>query len=183
MDAETLFLHRCQQLNEATKPTDELSMVDAAAKLRQLLLDSSALIHKANANHRLKLQFAVGDFRNKPDAYTAILSLEDGLDPTTRPPGSPEKILSLDGFLGHPIVYLHTHPHSVRDVIKLCSDVLGGVHLTNNPKERQRLLADYSSSVSIGGLPGAIRQMAAICRVTLKGLEPLIYKIESAKNA
>jgi hypothetical protein len=45
--------------------------------------------------------------------------------------------------------------------------------------DRQKLIHDYSSQVSIGGLPGAIRQLQAIARVALRGLRPLIEAIEN----
>jgi hypothetical protein len=144
--------------------------------LRQLLLDP--LIHQVNRQRRLKLRFVVGEFTLKPDGYTRILSLEDGLDPETRRPDTPRKEVNLDGFLGHTILYLKGQPHSVSDVIKFAANVAGGVHRTENPEDRQKLIARYAASVSLGGLPGAIRQLQAIARVTLKGLRPLIEAVE-----
>jgi hypothetical protein len=81
--------------------------------------------------------------------------------------------------VNHNILFLSGKGHSVRDVIQLAANVAGGVHRTDDPREKQKLIADYSRSVSIGGLPGAIRQMQAIARVALKGLAPLIKKIEA----
>src|SRR6266404_21186 len=57
--------------------------------LRQMFLDGDSLVHQANREHRLKLAFVVGEFRSAPDGWVTIASLEDGLDPDTRPPGSP----------------------------------------------------------------------------------------------
>lgn len=157
----------------------EIDLLDLAAILRQLLLDDYPLIHKVNANHHLKLSFHVGTFRNQPDENVMLQSLEDGLDPETRPSGSPSKHVDFDGFIKHQILFIKGTGHSVRDVIKLGSDVAGGVHQTQNPKDRQRLIAEYSVRIGIGGLPGAIRQLKAIARVALKGLRPLI---EACKN-
>jgi hypothetical protein len=36
----------------------------------------------------------------------------------------------------------------------------------------------YAAQVSMGGLPGAIRQLQAIARVALRGLRPLIEAVE-----
>jgi hypothetical protein len=177
MDADTLFLERCKQVEAATQSSNEIDLLDLSAKLRQLLLDESPLVHQAN-RERLKLKFVVGEFTLQPDAYTSVLSLEDGLDPETRRPGSPRKEVSFQGFLNHKVLYLKGQPHSVSDVISLAANVAGGVHLTKNPKEKQELIARYAASVSIGGLPGAIRQLQAIGRVTLRGLRPLIEAVE-----
>jgi hypothetical protein len=98
----------------------------------------------------------------------------DGLDPETSRPGRPTKEVNFEGFINHKVLTIDGQPHSVRDVIKFASDVAGGVHHTSNPAERQKLISGYSAIFGIGGLPGAIRQLKAIARVTLKGLRPLI---------
>jgi hypothetical protein len=179
MDAERLFVERCKQVGELACSHKEIDLLDLAAKLRQLFVDDHPLVHQANTNHRLKLIFRVGDFRIQPDIYTAILSLEDGVDPDTRPPGSPSREVNFDGFMNHKILFLKGKGRSVRDIIQMGANVAGGVHRTDNPNEKQKLIADYSRSVSIGGLPGAIRQLQAIARVALKGLYPLIAAIDA----
>ena len=177
MDPDRLFLERCRQVEELMQSHNEIDLLDLSAVLRQLLLDDHPLIHAANAKHRLKLRFRAGEFRNRPDVHTAVLSLEDGLDPETRPPGSPSKEVNFDGLIGHIILFINGQGHSIRDVIKLASDVAGGVH-AGNAKDRQKLIAEYSAHFGIGGLPGAIRQLKAIARVTLRGLHPLVQAIQ-----
>jgi hypothetical protein len=87
--------------------------------------------------------------------------------------------VNFEGLINHNILVLGGKGHSVRDVIKLAANVAGGVHRTDDPREKQKLIADYSRSLSVGGLPGAIRQMQAIARVSLKGLATLIKTIEA----
>jgi hypothetical protein len=178
MNTDKLFIERCRQVEALMQSHDEVDLLDLSAVLRQLLLDQEPLAHAANRNRRLKLQFRVGQFRNEPDKYVVHQSLEDGLDPETRPPGSPAKEVNFNGFIGHTVLVIRGKPHTVRDVIKHASDVAGGVHHTNDPNERQRLIAAYSASFGLGGLPGALRQLQAIARVTLKGLRPLIEAVE-----
>jgi hypothetical protein len=178
MDANALFLERCKQIDTATRSSNEIDLLDLAAWLRQLLLDDTPLVHLVNRERRSKLRFVVGEFTTPPDAHTLVLSLEDRLDPETRRPGAPRKEVTLDGFLGHKILYLRGQARSVSDVIKHAAHVAGGVHRTENPSERQKLISDYAASISIGGLPGAIRQLQAIGRVALRGLRPLIEAIE-----
>ena len=178
MDATPLFLARCKQIETAMMSSNEIELLDLSAHLRQLLIDDTSPLHKVNRERRFKLKFVVGEFRQRPDSHTRILSLEDGVDPETRPPGSPRKQVSLGGFLGHTILYLQGQPRSVGDVIKFAAHVAGGVHQAA-PKDKQKLIEDYSSQVSIGGLPGAIRQLQAIARVALRGLRPLIETTEN----
>src|SRR6266436_383586 len=99
MDAEALFLQRCRQIDELMRSHNEIDLLDLGAMLRQLLLDDHPLLHKANSKSRLRLQFHVGEFRNQPDQYMEAQSLEDGLDPETRPPGSPSKQVNFDHFI------------------------------------------------------------------------------------
>jgi len=177
MDIDELFLERCRQIEVLMSSNNEIDLLDLAAVLRQLFLDDHPLVHKANEKERLKLRFRVGQFRNEPDEYTLVQSLEDGVDPETRPPGSPSKEVNFDGFINHKVLFVKGQRHSIRDVIKHASDVAGGVH-RSDPKERQRLIAEFSAVFGIGGLPGAIRQLQAIGRVALRGLRPLIVAIE-----
>jgi hypothetical protein len=173
MKAEELFLERCGQIERLLQSHREIELLDLGGLLRQLLLDGTPLVHKAN-KYRLKLKFKVGMFRQPPDRYTAFLILEDGLDPDARAPGSPSKEVSLDGFLGHTIIFTRGVAHTVSDVIKFAANVAGGIHHTENPKGTQKALAQFSAFYQLGGLPAGTRQLKAISRVTLKGLNPLI---------
>jgi hypothetical protein len=66
----------------------------------------------------------------------------------------------------------------VGDIIKYAANVAGGVHQAT-PSERPTLMHMYAAQVSMGGLPGAIRQLQAIARVALRGLRPLIEAVEN----
>jgi hypothetical protein len=143
-------------------------------------LDDFPLTHKANQKFRLKLKFRVGQFRQQPDEHTTFQSLEDGVDPETRPPGLPSHEVNFDGFINHKVLFIHGCWHSIRDVIKHASDVQGGVH-RSDPKEQHRPIAAYSASLTIGGLPAAIRQPKGIGRVALRGLKPLIVAVEGPR--
>jgi hypothetical protein len=169
---DRLFLERCEQIDDLVKSSREIDLLDLSAHLRQVLLDG--LVHKANLVPRLSLRFRVGEFRLSPDRYTVVLGLEDGLDPETASPGKTSKEVDVDGFVGHVVLFLNGKGHTVGDVIKLAANVAGGVHHTDNPREQQRLIAEYSAAYGIGGLPGAIRQLKPIGRVALKGFAPLI---------
>jgi hypothetical protein len=181
MDAASLFLERCKQIETAMQSSKEIDLLDLSARLRQLLVDGrETLVHQANRDRRLKLNFRVGSFRQEPDQYVAHQSLEDGIDPETRPPGSPSTRVNFDGFLAHKVLYIRGAPYTVRDVIKHAADVAGGIHLSNNPDDRQQVIAAYSKSATLGGLPGATRMLRAIARVTSRGLLPLIQAIETS---
>jgi len=177
MEADRLFLERCTQIEKLMQSDREIDLLDLSALLRQVLLEG--LVHKANSKHRIKLTFRVGEFHYQPDVYTQVLSLEDGLDPETARPGKASKEVDFDGLIGHTVLFLKGKRHSVGDVIKLAAIVAGGVHHVDNPREQQELIAEYSATHSIGGLPGAIRQLKPIGRVALKGFRPLIDALDN----
>lgn len=179
MNVDGLFLGRCKQLEKLMQSHDELELLDVSAILRQMLADDHPLIHKANASRRIRIVFQVGMFKQPPDEFTTFQSLEDGVDPYTRPPGSPSKEVDINGLLRHEILIIRGTPQTIKDVIQFAANVAGGVHHTTNPKERQRLIAEYSAHFSLGGLPAGIRQLQAIARVFLRGVAPLIYTINT----
>jgi hypothetical protein len=176
MEADKLFLERCKQISRLMESNHEIDLLDLSAVLRQVLLDG--LLHKANAKKRIKLIFRVGEFYYTPDQYTAVMGLEDGLDQQTARPGKVSKDVNFDHFIGYTILYLNGHPHSVGDVIKLAANVAGGVHHVDNPREQQKIIAEYSAALNIGGLPGAIRQLKPIGRVALRGFQPLVEALQ-----
>jgi hypothetical protein len=183
LQAERLFLERCDQIARRTQSPQEIDLLDLPAALRQLLLDGPPLVHKVNRTHRLKLRFRVGNFTMQPDKFTVVLALEDGLDPDTGRPGRPVSEVDLDGFLAHKVIILRQASHSVADVIRFAANVAGGVHHDQKPKEAQKILADYGAMFGLGGLPAGIRQLQAIGRVTLKGLSPLIETVRNSQSA
>ena len=177
MGPEELLLARCDQLSRLLESHEQIELLDLSGILRQLLLDDHPLIHKANSEHRIKLRFQVGHFRNRPDRYVVAQTLEDGLDPDTRLPGSPTTEENLDGFLNHPVLYLRGESRSVRDVILFAANVAGGIHHSDSPREKQKQIAEFARQFGIGGLPAGLRQLKSIARVTLKGLRPLLEAI------
>jgi hypothetical protein len=184
VDAPALFLERCTQVADLTQSSREIDLLDMAGIIRQLLLDGTPLVHKINSTYHVKLVFRVGDFSIQPDRFTAVLELGDGLDPDTSRPGKPVRERNLDGFLGHKLIYMRGGQvsHSVRDVIKFAAEVAGGIHHTQNPERANKLLADFGAIFQVGGLPGGIRQLQAIGRVTLKGLAPLVDAVKAGRD-
>lgn len=176
MDAKELFLRRCRQVASLLESHDEGDLLDLSAYLRTLLCDQHCLVDTVNRRKdRVPLEFHVGSFSQKPDEFTALLSLEDGIDPETRHPGAPWVVLTHKQFLRHVVVHSYKESLTVLDVIKHATNVAGGVH--HDPYDK-RLLARLSQRHSIGNLPLGIRMLKAIARVTMRALDPLIKRIE-----
>jgi hypothetical protein len=176
MDLNRLFLRRCDQVAELMASADEGDLVDLAGRLRQLLFDGNAsLVDKINPN-KIPLQFVVGTFRFPPEP-NSTLSLQDGFDPETASPGKPSRTVSREEFSTYPVIYLGLQPITVREVVRYAALVAGGVHHDDKPRDEFKQIVDAAKRLHIGGLPFGIRDLMAIARVTIKGLQPLIEDV------
>jgi hypothetical protein len=178
MDAYPLFLRRCAQVATLLESHDEGDLLDLSKHLRQLLCDRHSLVETVNRGRgRIPLEFHTGAFSVRPDKiHPTVLSLEDGIDPQTRRPGAPSVVLTHKQFLRHVVLWTPQQSLTVKDVILHAAVVAGGVH--HDPYDKGLLVR--LSTITIGGLPIGIRMLKAIARVTLRGLDPLIKKIEAA---
>lgn len=178
MKPDILFLQRSEQINLLLDSHNEVDLLDLGGLIRQLLCDQYPLVQTVNVN-KIPIEFEAGLFRQPPDAQTELLLLEDGLDPQTRPPGSPSTKFDHQGFLNHVVIHHKGKQHTVRDVIKFASNVAGGVHHDPHPRPEYRDLASASEEWGIAGLPLSIRQLKAIARVTMRGIDPLISDVKT----
>jgi hypothetical protein len=105
--------------------------------------------------------------------------IDDGIDPEALPPQSPARkaavTLNRDQFLSHVIMRLNGANISISDAIRYAANVAGGVH--HDPRKKKELLAEFSNRFGYGGFPLGIRQLKAIARVALRGLQPLIEDV------
>ena len=175
-----LFLHTLDRLGACISSNDPFEILDASGELRKLLLDSSPLVNQINREFKLKLRFRVGETQQFPPGFPkpVIWSIQDGLDPDTAPPGRSSKELTRDQFLAFTVLKVRDSEFSVRDVIKFEANVMGGIH-SGSPKEaKEQVLAELDRIFELGGHRASLRQLMAIGRVVLKGLEPLQLSVE-----
>ncbi|HWM47047.1 MAG TPA: hypothetical protein VNR11_09055 [Xanthobacteraceae bacterium] len=176
MTPEALFLERSDQLATLIDSNKEIELLDLAGNLRQLLADKHALVDTVNTSN-IRLHFHVGKFRNEPDQFTVLQSLEDGLDPQARSPHAPSTHLSKEQFLAHPVTYFRGEVISVRNLIRYMSNVAGGVHYDPQPRPEYGTMAMLTGRISMVGLPLGVAQLRAVGRVTWRGLGPLIEDV------
>src|SRR5271165_5035864 len=110
---EHLFILRIDALRKIVENPTEENLFNAAAYLRQILLDKSALIDQANRNARLKLHFIVVDLTarpnpNHPAAAGAVFS-QISIAPHPSLPMIPQRRMGLDDFLKREVVHHGGH--------------------------------------------------------------------------
>lgn len=186
MHPKGLFLQRCRQIEQLCSSEREIDFLDLAARLRQILLDQSPLIHAVNT-YGIKIRFRVVLLRPIWEELPFIerkdlsfYSLEDGIDPELPniSPSAEIMELKLDGFLSHVICYTATEDITIGQAVKFAANVAGGIHHSPRPKPEHETQANLSGVWNVGGLPFGIRQIRAIGRVTLRGVAPLIAAVE-----
>jgi len=184
MDAEVLFLERCNQIHILAQSLREIDILDIGGRLRQLFMDDKHLISTANKD-KIKLRFEVGRFSEEPDPYEAYVvyhSLEDGVDPYL--PGREREplVLNMDDFLAHHIMTINGKRILIKDIISFTSHVAGSIHYDPRPKKDFEALSEFAKYFSLGGLPRGTRILKAIARVALRGLQPLVDDIKDRRG-
>ena len=179
---DNLFLNTIKDLQTKIESNDAYEILMATALLRKLLVDANPLITEVNRTRRLKILFTVND-RPIPTNEMGLVywSTQDGFDPDTARISQPITV-NKDGLLKRPSMIIEGKVITVLDIIKFICHYQGAVHVgKQNPAEaKQELLKKVEETVTVGGLPGALRSVCAIGRVVLKGLEPLKQEVLKA---
>jgi hypothetical protein len=89
--------------------------------------------------------------------------------------------LTLDQFLATAVLKLGTQVLSVRDLISISANVLGGVHREEPKKPKEAALADFGRAVSVGGRAIEAAQLKPVVLVALDGLQPLTDAVSRAE--
>jgi len=183
MDAEPLFLQRCEQIAILLQSHNEVELLHLGGLLRQLIMDKYSLLDTANKN-RIKPVFYVGVLGAVAEQRKPLFAaIEDGLDPETGRPGRPTARLTRDDFLKHIVMMARDNDVmvTVKDVISHAANVAGGIH--HDPRPKTDPLSTFGKFLQIGGYPVGLRQLKAIARVTLRALQPVIEDVKTNLGA
>ena len=185
MDAEELFIHTLQDLEQRMATSDEYMILMSAALLRKLLVDGGRLMDQANRTYRLKLRFRISDVSPFEklilEENPIFWSIEDALDPESPFAYKPFDA-TRDQFLGRRIMRFNGHWITVGDVIDQLANVEGAVHSGDPDTDRQRAIQAAGKFYSRAGLPGIVSQVRLLGRITVRGLNPLRDAVLAARG-
>lgn len=173
-DAERLFVESVRDIDRKVVAADSYSDIRAAGLLRQLTLDSTPLVHQVNRGHRVPLRFRTMNVNRELPSPPRILWLS--LDPEPFP-NAPTIDCSLTELLQAPCLRVNGKKVSVRDLIKACANVKGGVHLGAPRSDQERAVLEVDATLQISGTDLSVVAVAGICRVVLSGLRPLVEAV------
>lgn len=173
-DAEYMFLATLVDIDQRLADGTRYSLIRAAGLLRQLLLDSTPLVHVVNRAYHKKIEFEVIDYRTPPPLPPQ--AHWQNLD-SSRFPGANTITVNLKALLGAPCLELEGLIASVRDLIGACANAKGGVHLGRARTSKESALIDWDRAFTLIGEQPSLLAIAGLCRVVLRGLDPLVREI------
>jgi hypothetical protein len=174
MQQDDLFLRTLEDLAKKVASGKQYDWLRSSGILRQLLLDGGSLVIEANRSHRLRLKFEVPDATGQVIPGTIVwIAGDDGC-------GQPTKEVDRDGFLSAGVIYMNGTWRTVRDVIDVCANSLGGIHKGKPRDDGQEELSKLNDQLQcLGG--GAVEfQVRRIGRITIRAVLPLAEAVASS---
>jgi hypothetical protein len=185
---EELFVKSLEDLANKIASGDGYETLRASLILRQLLLDDYPLVDQVNRERRLRLRFEVGvdahGERVRQIPGVLFWSTQDTFDPDVPPLGNnlTRLVCTRAQFLSRPVLLTDGRTYSVADIISFEANVMGGVHAGSAKEDKDRALLTVGHLFGIEGLRAPLRQLQAIGRVVLKGLQPLRDQINMERQ-
>jgi hypothetical protein len=171
---EYLFLGTVADIDRKVLDGSDYNLLRAAGLLRQLFLDPTPLVHVVNCTYRQKIKFETVDYRLQPPLppQAHMRNLDSSLFP-----GAKTVKNDLKDFLKAPCFKIDTTTATVRDLIRACAHVKGGVHFGKAKTSEDKVVLDWDRMVRLFGKQPSLRAVAGVCRVALRGLKPLVEAI------
>jgi hypothetical protein len=179
LDRDQLFLATLDDLEARLKPgRTEYDVLMIAALLRKLLLDGAPLVDQVNTSRRLKILFRANCETQVPPIYledqAIFWSQQDGFDPeTARPRPEPPKEMGKDAMLRCVVLMTEGHTATVHEVVDYAAHIEGAVHPGSSRTPKDDALRRLADQMRVGGMAPGTRELLAIGRVILRGLEAL----------
>lgn len=181
MDLPRLFFEKMNHLRDLAAQPTEYRLLQAAAIVRHLLLDSSPLVDSISAITRLRPYYAVGcmgmveHFGSIVPQKPLVFTVAHSVDPMR--PQRPIVYLKRDEFLALKVAILSRQEFTVRDVVSYCANAAGGVH--HNAKEDRLKIMKGGAKVSILGIPQFEQLMDGISHAVIFGLRGTEAKLHN----
>lgn len=165
------------------------NLLEASAILRRIFMDDGeALLNKVSRGLGMKAHFRVFVGSHSIDAFKARMAnipVRDSLimayfnpDPSISQNAKTEE-LSADDFLRSPIHSADDKVITVKEVIRYCSDVGGGIH-QGTPRKKNNAETIYKySGIQFNDNPMPLMCMRNVINIALEGLMPLYSRLRA----
>lgn len=178
---EQLFLNTLMDIENKTFSDNEYDLIRASGLLRQMFIDKNSLFQVINRTYKTNISFQVINNQEppiKPDTHIA------SLDPS-KSQNIKTKNIPLNKFLQ---TKCSTHDNitvTVKDVIRACANIKGGIHLgqPKDNKDKEASVITVDEVFSILGKEPSLLLIKQICKISLKALIPLKNAIIKSKSS
>jgi hypothetical protein len=173
-EAEYLFLGTVAEIDQRVLEGGRYNLIRAAGLLRQLFLDSTPLLHVVNRTYCQQIEFETIDYRDAPPLSPEVHAIF--LDASYFP-GAKTIRVNLDTFLKAPCLRVGPMTANVHDLIRACANAKGGIHLGRARTSQENTVLDWDRTFRLVGKEPSLLAVAAVCRIALRGLRPLVRAI------
>ena len=140
-EKEKLFVNTVIELEERFNRKTEYDFLKASGLIRQLLVDSNPLVAQVNRKYKLKIKFKVVkryklDFAHIDSDGTKWNNLSAMVFISPDKSSNFVEFLSKDDFFKYQLLSHNEKQFTVLDVIKICANKYGGIHIEEYPSEQ-----------------------------------------------
>lgn len=174
-DKEFLFLNTFLDLQEKVSNPGKYNLLKASGLLRQMLIDGTPVVHIINRELRFPISFPVV-IDNKPIPVAGSTYQLTNISPIFNSEDELKQV-NLDQFLSTTVLQDESNSYSIKDIIKTCANVKGGIHLGKPESEKEFSLEDIDSEFSLFFIDTSLILISDIGWAYLKAVRPLIDEI------
>lgn len=178
-DVEQSFLRFILDLQQRVAVNDRFDLLEASAILRRLLLDAGPILHIVNRSYRERLRFPI--VHRDPESLYDQAGQKPSFDHVVLSPAfaDPSDIrhLTLDEFLSKPVLYGSQGAYTVRDVIKVCANLKGGIHFDDPATSVEQALVELDKNYLPFFIDASLASLPDIAWAAINGSRPLIEAI------
>jgi hypothetical protein len=184
-DPKDLIEHRLATLEAFIATPRKLVVFDAAATIRQLLIDENRLVDVVNREHRIRLKFEVNripaHFTEKMEEEHRVLHLGPALSPGRSNLGAGTVLLNRDAFFREPVLLTAWEKVTVLEFVLFAANRAGGVHFDTTPDDTTVRLNALLRAIESDDYPVFGNTMVSIADIVVRSLRPLRERIVEAE--
>ena len=176
---EQSFLRFTLDIQHRTAGSDRFDLLEASAILRRLLLDTRPILHLVNRSYHERLRFPIA--HKEPELLYETAGQKPSFDYVALSPAfaDPNDIrhLKFDEFLSTPAIHGSQGTYTVRDVIKVCANLKGGIHFDDPSTSVEETLVELDRNYLPFFIDASLASLPDIAWATINGSRPLIEAI------
>jgi hypothetical protein len=185
LDKNELFILMVDDMRKKIKTGTAYEILKACGLFRQLIADKTCLLKEINRDLHYKAKFVVPDVTG--NILLDVRSPIGHIAWVTVDPDGPlfEKTKEVDWkkFLEIPVLRFNRRVFTIDNVVCVAANYYGGIHY-KKPHSKDKLANSYIALEAAIETNEKVTLLAikAICKVTIKALEPIVEILETHKG-